>query len=320
MGPINLQSNCLRKRLSGQIENLTSRSDTGRADRSQNASTTKPPEQTSAEAGHPGLVSLPADATYFASARVGGKLIRRSLNTATYSVALLRLNDLVKDSRGLVEAHEVAAGGAMTFQQAADALLQGIDADPTIKPATRQYRRRCLTALKRAWPGLAETDVKRITPAQCRDWAAKFAKAYSPTMYDNTVGWLLRQSGDPQTHAAGQLQFQRSRRERIIPGHRLHKTDFRGRPRGRVPGHAAAATSPPPDPVRQRRILHARQRRKRHAAQPLFSNASRISSRLPNGVRTRPSTSVFNGPEPPFIDAIAKRYDIYVRLEQRRSA
>lgn len=78
----------------------------------------------------------------------------------------------------------------MTFQQASDALLQDIDADPTIKPATRQYRRRCLTALKRSWPGLAETDMKRVTSAQCRDWAAKFAKAYSPTMYNNTVGTL----------------------------------------------------------------------------------------------------------------------------------
>lgn len=138
----------------------------------------------------PNLYRYVSSGTYFARAKVGGKLIRRSLGTTTYSVAVLRLGDLLKEHRGLAEVHDSAAGGAMTFQRAADLLLQQFDANPSIKPATRVYRRRCLAALLKSWPGLDQSDVRRITAAQCRDWSARFAAAYSPTMYNNTVGTL----------------------------------------------------------------------------------------------------------------------------------
>lgn len=121
---------------------------------------------------------------------MGGKLIRQSLHTSTYSVAVLRLNDLLKENRGRVEAREATRSGPMTFREAADDLLRQIDADPSVKPATRDYRRRCLEALLRSWPDLPATDVRRITARQCQDWAAVFAERYSPTMYNNTVGLM----------------------------------------------------------------------------------------------------------------------------------
>ncbi len=138
----------------------------------------------------PNLYRYVSSGIYFAQAKVGGKLIRRSLKTATYSVAVLRLGDLLKEQRRLLEAQELAAGGAMTFQEAADVLLQQFDANPSIKPTTRAYRRRCLVALLKSWPGLAQLDVRRLTSAQCRDWSTGFAAKYSPTMYNNTVGTL----------------------------------------------------------------------------------------------------------------------------------
>ncbi len=125
----------------------------------------------------------PKNGRYFARAKVGGKLIRQSLGTATYSVAVLRLSDLLKENRGRIEINEAAKSGPMTFQQAADLLLARVDADPSLKPATRVYRRRCLDALRRTWPDLPNADVRRITPRQCQDWAADFAERYSETMY-----------------------------------------------------------------------------------------------------------------------------------------
>jgi integrase len=138
----------------------------------------------------PNLYRYRPSGRYFARAKVGGKLIRQSLKTSTYSVAVLRLNDLLKENRGRREISEATKSGPMTFQQAAELLLARVDADPTLKPATRVYRRRCLDALRRTWPDLPDTDVRRITPHQCQDWAADFAKRYSETMYNNTVGTL----------------------------------------------------------------------------------------------------------------------------------
>ncbi len=137
-----------------------------------------------------GLYRFRSSGTYFARVRVGGKLIRESLHTKTYSVAVLRLNDLVKERRGILESAHSSTNDNLSFGQAAEILLRQVDANPAIKKSTRDYRRRCLAALKRSWTGLADLDVRKITPAQCRDWAGRFARDYSPTMYNNTVGTL----------------------------------------------------------------------------------------------------------------------------------
>jgi hypothetical protein len=38
-----------------------------------------------------------------------------------------------------------------------------------IKPRTGEYYAEILASLKRSWPTLSETEVRKITPAQCRD-------------------------------------------------------------------------------------------------------------------------------------------------------
>lgn len=138
----------------------------------------------------PNLYRYRPSGTYFIHAKVGGKPIRQSLDTSSYSVAVLRLNDLLSEHRSLAEIRDENTGGSMTFRQAADTVLQQIDTNPAIKASTRVYRRRCLTALIKTWPGLEAMDVKRITPVLCREWASRFNADYSATMYNNTVGTL----------------------------------------------------------------------------------------------------------------------------------
>lgn len=145
----------------------------------------------------PNLYRFRPSGTYFARARVGGKLIRQSLDTSTYSVAVLRLNDLLKEHRARAGVTEAAADGLMTFRQAAETMMQQVDANPSVKSSTRVCRKRCLSALLRSWPGLAESDARRITARQCEEWAARVATSYSPTMYNNTVGTLRARLSAP---------------------------------------------------------------------------------------------------------------------------
>jgi integrase len=44
--------------------------------------------------------------------------------------------------------------------------------------------------LQKSWPGLNETEVRRITQAGCKEWARAYNKAVSPTRYNNTVSVL----------------------------------------------------------------------------------------------------------------------------------
>lgn len=101
--------------------------------------------------------------TYFTRARIGGKRIRRSLQTSTPWVAVLRLNDLLKEHGALSEAKPTALPGPMTFVEADDEMMRRVDADLSLEPSAKAYRRRCLERLLRSWPDLATADVRKIT-------------------------------------------------------------------------------------------------------------------------------------------------------------
>jgi hypothetical protein len=130
---------------------------------------------------------------HFVRARVGGKLIRKSLrNPGVCSVAALKLQDELKQHRELDELHQRAEGGKMTFGDALAIYRGELDADAHIKPRTRDYYNERITALLKTWPGLEKLDVRKITPADCRAWAAPYRRDSHPTAYNNTVTYIGR--------------------------------------------------------------------------------------------------------------------------------
>ncbi len=44
--------------------------------------------------------------------------------------------------------------------------------------------------LLRSWPGLPEKDTRKITEADCREWGKSFARGYSASRFNNTLGTL----------------------------------------------------------------------------------------------------------------------------------
>ena len=138
----------------------------------------------------PNLVRYRASGTFFARIRVGGKLIRKSLKTKTLSVAKLRLTDLEKEERTKAEANQNATQGKMTFAQARDIYLSNLDANKSLMPRTKEYRRELINALQKSWPRLEISDVRRISHNDCQTWAKRFGKKASPTVYNNAIGTL----------------------------------------------------------------------------------------------------------------------------------
>ena len=128
---------------------------------------------------------------YYARVYEGGKEIWKSLGTSHFSVAKAKLAEFLKDHRERVGYNgngEVSA--KMTFAEAAEIHLRNLDDNPRIQPRTRHYWRQRLAALVKSWPALNETEVRKITHADCREWARTYAKAASPTNYNNTVALL----------------------------------------------------------------------------------------------------------------------------------
>lgn len=80
----------------------------------------------------------------------------------------------------------------MNFGDAAMLHMQRLDEDVSLKRLTRTYWRAVNAALLKSWAGLETTEVRRITPAACREWAMQCAKTFSPTRYNGALSHLRR--------------------------------------------------------------------------------------------------------------------------------
>jgi integrase len=127
---------------------------------------------------------------YYARAFAGGKEVWKSLKTSHFSVAQAKLAEFLKEHRERVSNGHGEVSAKMTFGEAAAVHLRNLDDNLSIKPRTRDYWRECLAALQKSWPGLSETEIRKIMQADCKKWASAYAKKASATRYNNTVSVL----------------------------------------------------------------------------------------------------------------------------------
>jgi len=124
---------------------------------------------------------------YYARAFAGGKEVWKSLKTSHFSVAEARLAEFLKEHRERRSNGNGEVSAKMTFRDAAAIHLRNLDDNSSIKPRTRHYWRQRLAALAKSWPRLNETEVRKITQADCKKWATVYAKKASPTNYNNPI-------------------------------------------------------------------------------------------------------------------------------------
>ena len=127
---------------------------------------------------------------YFSRIRVRGKLIRRSLKTNKLSVAKLRLGDLEKVERQRVEVQGAVENGNMRFGDALKIFQGRLNNDAALKPRTKEFRKERIAALLKSWPGLEQTEVRKITKQECLAWAADYSTKASAQCVNTCVATL----------------------------------------------------------------------------------------------------------------------------------
>jgi integrase len=127
---------------------------------------------------------------YYARVFSGGKDVWKSLKTSHFSVAQAKLAEFLKEHRQRVSNGNGEVSAKMTFGEAAAIHMRNLDDNLSIKPRTRDYWRECLVALRKSWPCLNETEVRKITQTDCKELARAYRKEVSPTRYNNTVSVL----------------------------------------------------------------------------------------------------------------------------------
>jgi integrase len=136
------------------------------------------------------LVRNASSGKYFARFRNNGKLIWRGLDTDVLSIAAQRLPDKIKEVK---DEQALLASGSdprITFKAAAKIYIDRVNASPDYKPKTRAYHQQRLDAFFKSWPDASTKAIKAFTKAECIEWRNRFARDYSPTSFNHTLGIL----------------------------------------------------------------------------------------------------------------------------------
>lgn len=140
--------------------------------------------------GTQNLIRYRPSGTFFARFKIGRKLIRKSLGTQTLTTAKLRLRDVVHEHRAKAEAGKALKNGKMSFGQAMEVYLDGIEANVSLKPKSKYYRKLLCGFIVKSWPGIKELDSRKISERDCQKWAATYQKQYASTVVNNSIGTL----------------------------------------------------------------------------------------------------------------------------------
>ena len=117
------------------------------------------------------LVRWKSSKIYFARVKIGGRLVRKSLDTPLMSVARNRLANPIQEERERAAVATPDVQGKLTFGEAVKIYLERLDGNPDLKASTKKYRRQCAAAILKTWPGLETTELRKITKPACQEWA-----------------------------------------------------------------------------------------------------------------------------------------------------
>ena len=136
------------------------------------------------------LVRNKASGRYYARLYHHGKELWKSLKTSHFSVAEARLATLQKEHRETRGKEIDTSNAKMTVGEAAQLQMQRVQDNVSLKRRTRDYWAEVNIAVPKSWVGLLETEVRRVTPTACKEWATRYAKKASPTRYNGALSYL----------------------------------------------------------------------------------------------------------------------------------
>jgi integrase len=129
---------------------------------------------------------------YYASVKVGGKVVRRCLDSNDYNTAKLRLPAVLAEIRGAKNADKAGTLGQAIQDEANRE-------DPAIKETTRHYYQQVAVSLAKVAAKLPVDplglSITRVTVGELRALADKYATTAAPTRYNGALA-LLRKTYD----------------------------------------------------------------------------------------------------------------------------
>ena len=80
----------------------------------------------------------------------------------------------IREHRSRYESFQAFAVGKVTVGDAVEVYLQKARVDVLLKPRSKDYREKTVDVIRRSWPSLFETDVRKISERDCENWLVRF--------------------------------------------------------------------------------------------------------------------------------------------------
>lgn len=126
---------------------------------------------------------------YYVAAKVGGKLIRRSLKTDDYNTALLRLPSALEEIRGAKNASDAGTLGQAIYDEA------NRD-DPHLAKSTRDYYQHLSKSLiklsKEQDEDILAKPIPKVTFEEIKNLTNVFGTRFAPTRYNGVLALLRK--------------------------------------------------------------------------------------------------------------------------------
>jgi integrase len=129
--------------------------------------------------------------TYYARISVAGKETWRSLKTKVLSVAKSEHDQKQADAEQRAELHQSSpVTEKITGADAIAIREKQFQNNPATKASTKYYLGQIVLALRKSWPSLDTTELRKITPDECLQWAGRMAKSLSAPRYNASLSML----------------------------------------------------------------------------------------------------------------------------------
>jgi len=133
----------------------------------------------------PHLLQYVSSGTYFARIKIGGKIIRESLETDVWSVAQVKLVDFLKEKQTIGETNEEQK---VSFGTATELYKKRVVNDHSMKTRSKGYRFLCIQKIESSWPGISSRLLGEITENECQEWATRLKTEIASQYFNNVIG------------------------------------------------------------------------------------------------------------------------------------
>lgn len=125
--------------------------------------------------------------SYFIRAKIGGRLVRKSLKTKSFEIAKVKLKNVHEAETNRIGKFDKNSEAKGIVGELIVEYLRRTNVNRDLRESTIKNRKQTVSAIKATWPELQKMKASDVTVAECEDWARGLRLKYKSTRYNGAI-------------------------------------------------------------------------------------------------------------------------------------